>query len=289
MTAAALRPRPIANDSLTLAIAVAVGLHVAIIGLVHFEVLGQRPDNVPSSLDVILVEWATETPPDEADFLAQVSQRGGGVSQDLQRPAETMPAGEPEPALEPEPMQEQAEAEATEISPSELLAFEAPAAPLPLPDLSEEAQSDRTDSQELVRQSLAMARTAPDRFAEAQDFPERPRRRFVSANTREHLYASYMRAWVAKVERVGNLNYPEQARRMNLEGSLVLSVDVLPDGSVDQIRVLRSSGYDVLDEAAVRIVRLSSPFAPLSEEIRAEVDILTITRTWQFSSRSGLR
>ena len=69
-----------------------------------------------------------------------------------------------------------------------------------------------------------------------------------------------MRSWVAKVERVGNLNYPEQARRMNLDGALVLSVDLLADGSVEQIRVLRSSGYDILDEAAVRIVRLSSPF-----------------------------
>ncbi len=289
MTTSLARPRPIASDSLTLAIAVAIGLHVAIIGLVHFDVLSQRPDSVPASLDVILVEWATETPPEEADFLAQVSQRGGGDSPDLQRPAEQIPAGEPEPLIEPEPVQEQAESDVTESSPSELLAFEDTTDELPIPEQLEEASSDRRDSQELIRQSLAMARTAPDRMAEAQDFPERPRRRFVSANTREHLYASYMRAWVAKVERVGNLNYPEQARRMNLEGSLVLSVDVLADGSVDQIRVLRSSGYDVLDEAAVRIVRLSSPFAPLSEEIRAEVDILTITRTWQFSSRSGLR
>ncbi len=283
------RARPVASDSLVLAVAVAVGLHAAIIGLVHFEVLGQRPDNVPASLDVILVEWASETPPEEADFLAQVSQRGGGASPDLQRPAETVPAGEPEPAIEPEPVQEPSDAQQTEASPSELLAYQEPIEALPLPERIDQASQDQTDSRELIRQSLAMARTAPDRFAETQDFPERPRRRFVSANTQEHLYASYMRSWVAKVERVGNLNYPDQARRMNLEGSLVLSVDVLADGSVDQIRVLRSSGYDVLDEAAVRIVRLSSPFAPLSEEIRAEVDILTITRTWQFSSRSGLR
>ncbi|MCC5864849.1 MAG: energy transducer TonB [Wenzhouxiangella sp.] len=285
----AARSRPTGNDSLTLAVAVALGLHAAIIGLVHFEVLGTRPDEIPSSLDVILVEWATETPPEEADFLAQVSQRGGGESQDLRRPAEPMPAGEPDTAVEPEPVQQPAEAAVTEHTPSELLAFDEPVDSLPLPERVEQASIDRVDSRELIRQSLAMARTAPDRLTDAQDFPERPRRRFVSANTREHLYASYMRSWVAKVERVGNLNYPEQARRMNLEGSLVLSVDILADGSVDQIRVLRSSGYDVLDEAAVRIVRLSSPFAPLPDDIRAEVDILTITRTWQFSSRSGLR
>jgi len=150
------------------------------------------------------------------------------------------------------------------------------------------ARLDSTDSQELIEQSLAVARASPNRFSEAQDFPERRRRKFISANTREHLYASYMRSWVAKVERVGNLNYPEQARRMNLDGALVLSVDILVDGSVEQIRVLRSSGYDILDEAAVRIVRLSSPFSPLPAEITREVDVLTVTRTWQFSSQSGL-
>src|SRR5699024_4318441 len=91
------------------------------------------------------------------------------------------------------------------------------------------------------------------------------------------------------VERVGNMNYPEQARRQGLAGALVLSVDVLKDGSVNQIRLLKSSGYDVLDEAAIRIVRLSAPFAPLPEEIRREYDVLTITRTWQFSSSGVLR
>ena len=277
-----------AGDSLTMAIAVAIGLHVGVIGLVHFDVLVDRPDSVPASLDVILVEWATDEPPDEADFLAQVTQRGAGESPDLDRPAEPVPAGEVLPEVEPEPEVVDAEVPEAEIAPTELIATEALDADLLVDREPDDAPTDRIDARELRQQSLAMARSSPDRFARAQDFPERQRRKFISANTREHLYASYMRAWVAKVERVGNLNYPDQARRMNLAGSLVLSVDVLADGSVDQIRVLRSSGYDILDEAAVRIVRLSAPFAPLSPEIREEVDVLTITRTWQFSSRSGM-
>ena len=276
------------GDTLTMAIAVAIGLHVGVIGLVHFDVLVDRPDSVPTSLDVILVEWATDEAPEEADFLAQVTQRGAGESPDLDRPAEPVPAGEELPEVEPEPEVVQAEEAEVEVAPTELIATQALEADLLVDSDPDDAPTDRIDARELRQQSLAMARSSPDQFAHAQDFPERQRRKFISANTREHTYASYMRAWVAKVERVGNLNYPEQARRMNLAGSLVLSVDVLADGSVDQIRVLRSSGYDILDEAAVRIVRLSAPFAPLSPEIREEVDILTITRTWQFSSRSGL-
>lgn len=276
------------GESLALALGVAVSAHAALIGLVHFDVLSGRPDSVPSALDVILVDWATEEAPEEADFLAQVAQRGAGESPDLKRPSEPMIAGEPVADVAPEPVQQDSETQETERSPAPILAREAEPDILPVPQSVDTARDDQLDSRELIEQSLAMARAAPDRFERAQDFPDRPRRKFISANTHEHLYAGYMRSWVSKVERVGNLNYPDQARRMSLAGSLVLSVDVLTDGSVEQIRVLNSSGYDILDEAAVRIVRLSSPFAPLPPEIAADVDILTITRTWQFSSRSGL-
>jgi protein TonB len=278
------------SDSLALAVAVAISLHAAVIGLVHFDVFGDRPDSVPASLDVILVEWATEEAPDEADFLAQVTQRGGGESPDLKRPAEPMPAGEAVPELEPEPAKEVAETPDALISPADLIALDNVLDELPVAPVSEEARIDRTDSRQLIEQSLAVARAAPDRFADAQDFPERPRKKIVSANTREYGYAAYVRNWVAKVERVGNYNYPEQVRRMNIQGNLELSVDVLADGSVEQIRVLRSSGYDILDEAAIRIVRLSSPFSPFPPEIADEVDVLTINRVWQFTSRgAGLR
>ena len=277
------------GDTLAMAIALALGLHAAVIGLVHFDVLTGRPDSVPTSLDVILVEWATEEAPDEADFLAQATQRGGGESPEIDRPAEPLPFS----ADEPEHMVEQQQIESAPVdepeSQPELAHVEAPDELVSPVEKVEFEEVPTLDATQIVDASMAMARVSSDRLAEARDFPERPRRKFISANTREHLYAGYMRSWVAKVERVGNMNYPEQARRQNLAGSLVLSVDVLEDGSVEQIRVLRSSGHDVLDEAAIRIVRLSAPFSPLPEDIREEADVLTITRTWQFSSSGRLQ
>lgn len=276
------------SDSLTMAIAVAAGLHVAVIGLVHFDFLVGRIDALAPSLDVILVDWATEEVPDQADFLAQVSQLGGGDSPDVGVPDEPLPPDQE--SLEPELPQEQAMAERSEPLPEELISADPLHDPLPLePDPTETSDPEPRDSRELIEQSLAMARVVPDRLSDAQDFRQQPRRKFISASTREHLYASYMSAWIAKIERIGNMNYPELARRQNIEGALILSVDIVPDGSVEHIRILRSSGHDVLDEAAIRIVRLSAPFAPLPEEITEQVDILTITRTWQFSSSSGLR
>lgn len=277
------------SDSVAIAVAVAVGLHAAVIGLVHFEFLGRKPDSVPSSLDVVLVDWATEAPPDEADFLAQATQRGGGTAEEIERPAEPA-ATSPEEAMAP--VEQEAADAARREQPDqvdEVVQVESTDAASPVTEETEQDPDVEISTSEILEQTRSMARASTERFSEALDYPERPRRKFVSANTREHLYAGYMRSWVSKVERVGNLNYPENARRQNLAGALVLSVDVLEDGSVGRIRVLRSSGHDVLDEAAVRIVRLSSPFAPLPEDIRREVDVLTITRTWQFSSAGVLR
>lgn len=98
-----------------------------------------------------------------------------------------------------------------------------------------------------------------------------------------------MEAWRAKVERVGNLNYPDAARKQNLSGSLILDVALNADGSINQITVRRSSRQKILDDAAIRIVELASPFAPFPEQIRKGTDILHITRTWQFLNKRGFR
>jgi len=98
-----------------------------------------------------------------------------------------------------------------------------------------------------------------------------------------------MEAWRAKVERVGNLNYPEAARRNKLTGSLILDVALNADGTVHQINVLRTSGSKVLDDAAIRIVELSAPFAPFPDNIKSEIDIMHITRTWQFLNNYRFR
>ena len=115
-------------------------------------------------------------------------------------------------------------------------------------------------------------------------YEERPRRKWITARTREHAYAAYMEAWRRKVERIGNLHYPQEARRLGLSGNLSLDVALNADGSVADIFLRRSSGERVLDEAALRIVELAAPFAEFPPSIHREVDILHVERTWQFSS-----
>lgn len=118
---------------------------------------------------------------------------------------------------------------------------------------------------------------------------KRPRRKFISATTKEYKYAAYMEAWRSKVERVGNLNYPDQARKQNLSGSLVLDVALNHDGSINEITIRRSSGEKILDGAAIRIVELAAPYAPFPQHIKDETDILHIMRTWQFINNKGFK
>jgi len=134
----------------------------------------------------------------------------------------------------------------------------------------------------LMTNSLKIASLSAQIRRKLQAKAERPRRKFISASTKEYKYAYYMEAWRAKVERVGNLNYPDAARKDKLSGSLILDVALNKDGSINQITVRRSSGYQILDDAALRIVKLAAPYSPFPDHIREETDILHITRTWQF-------
>jgi protein TonB len=140
------------------------------------------------------------------------------------------------------------------------------------------------DAATLVRRSLAMASLSAEVNQSLKTYSKRPRTKWVSASTRESKYAAYMEAWRAKVERIGNLNFPDEARRKNLSGSLLMMVAIKADGSIQDIKVRRSSGHRVLDDAARHIVSLSAPFARFTKAIKKDVDILYIERTWQFSA-----
>tara|TARA_B110000444_G_scaffold258859_1_gene300952 strand:+ start:943 stop:1758 length:816 start_codon:yes stop_codon:yes gene_type:complete len=137
-------------------------------------------------------------------------------------------------------------------------------------------------AKQLINRSLAMANL----HGEIQDSLKRRdsevRHKYISANTKEHNYAAYMEAWRAKVERIGNMNYPNRAREKGLSGSLLLDVAIRSDGSVKEIIIRRSSGHDLLDSGAVKIVKLAAPFAPFPDRIKDEVDILHVTRNWKF-------
>lgn len=280
-----IQAQNLVNDRLTMSFMLAVGLHVVVLVFLGFQFAMDRRDAPPDTLDVVLVNWRSEAEPEEAEFLAQATQVGGGETAERARPASAVSGLTPnleegEALLEteaaaPAPSQEEIEVvstdDAAERAPTEVTREEVPETP-------------PVTAAELLLQSQQMARMEPELSRAETPESRQPRREFISANTRQFEYASYMRAWVAKVERVGNLNYPEQTR--GLAGDLLLTVGVRADGTVESIDLRRSSGVPELDEAAMRIVRLAAPYAPLPEHIAERVDVLHITRTWRFSTGS---
>ena len=120
------------------------------------------------------------------------------------------------------------------------------------------------------------------------NFEKQPRRKYIGARTKEYKYALYAEAWRQKVETLGNMNYPEEAREKKFSGQLRMTVSLKPDGRIDNIEINQSSGFKILDDAAKKIVELGAPYATFPEDIRKEVDILSITRTWTFTKDDTL-
>lgn len=281
-------PRIGPGDRLGATLALALILHAAVILGIGFAL--DEPAPVATTLDVILVETKTDTPPDKADFLAQASQAGGGDHDEAQRPREqtTSPVPTETDGVAPQPMRPQAPPPQPQPEQRLLTATQSDTR-LPRPeDTPPRPEDPLPTGRELMQQALELARMAAEIDQRQQMYARRPNRKFVTAATREYEYAAYLRSWVARVERVGNLNYPDEARRRQLSGNLVMTVAVRRDGSIEDITIVSPSGHRMLDEAAMRIVRLAEPFPPLPQT-EENVDILHITRTWQFLPGGTLR
>ncbi|HSD60073.1 MAG TPA: TonB family protein, partial [Burkholderiales bacterium] len=141
---------------------------------------------------------------------------------------------------------------------------------------------------DVLARSLEIARLQAQIDKDWDSYQKRPRRTFVGARAQSYQLAQYVEDWRSKVERVGTLNYPEAARQQKLFGNLQLTVAIKADGSVEKVEIERSSGKKILDQAALRILDLAGPFAPLPPEVRKTTDILHITRTWTFTRSDQL-
>ena len=141
---------------------------------------------------------------------------------------------------------------------------------------------------DLASSALAIARIEGQISRQLDEYNQRPRKKFIGARVEEYRFAQYVEDWRQKIERVGNLNYPEAAKG-RLYGSLVLTVIIKANGDLDRVEVNRSSGQRLLDDAARRIVQMAAPYAAFPEAIRRDTDVLEITRTWTFTNADRLR
>ena len=283
------------SDRLGMTLFFALAFHAILILGVSFDLADD--DFMPplTTMEITLVHNRSDEAPEDADYLAQSNQLGGGNVEEKTR--DQSPFSNPSPTQDDgfAPASEQAIVPAArqpeqvqqEIMTANQATEKTLSKPLkdPLPDLAQPL----TAAQLLERSRQKIARMSAEIKRMKKTFQVTPRRTYVrGANAREYRFASYLDAWRAKVERFGNLNYPEEALRQKIDGSLLLDVAINPDGSINHMKVIQSSGHKVLDDAAQRIVRLAAPFPPLSKEILKDTDVLHIPRVWYFKSGSGL-
>jgi len=266
------------------AIAISVLLHAVLLA-VHFrypDALRWKSTNQP--LEVVLVNARTKERPAKADALAQANLDRGGNTDQPRRAKTPLPVTRPH-----NPGRDLAQAQRRvrrlEEQQRRLLAKATESRLAVAPETEHKAPAEQPKPQisgrDLADLSLAAMQLQAQIDRRIEEYQKRPRKKFIGARATEYRFAQYEEDWRQKIERIGTLNYPAEARG-KLYGDLRLTVTIRPDGSVQSVDLDRSSGLKVLDAAAFKIVRMASPFAPFPPDIRKDTDLLVITRTWFF-------
>lgn len=274
------------SRSFSLALALSIVLHAAVLSI-HFKLPEIVFDKVASqALDVVLVNSKTRAKPVKPDVLAQANLDGGGNTDENRRAKTPLPVlKETDTGTDTRrAAQRVQELEAQQLRMMTQLQAAKSVVPVEQPKAAaaNEAPQPQVSGQDLASSALALARMEAQISRQIEEYNKRPRKAFIGSRAQEYRFAQYVEDWRLKVERIGNLNYPDGARG-KIYGSLVLSVSIKSDGSLSGVEVQRSSGHQILDRAAERIVKMGSPYADFPANIRRDTDILVITRTWTFA------
>lgn len=258
------------------------------VGFTYFEELNSEP-----ALEITMAQYRSEIAPEDADFLAQENQIGSGVLDEAAAPStpfesdfnadninEVLPV--PEAPNIVNDLQQQDTAVITALQDDDSIAQQLEL----LEPEDEQPVADEVAPDEL---SLAIASLQAQLDLKRQTYARRPRKYTISsASTKKSHDALYLDNWRRRIEAVGNINYPDEARRMQMYGNVRMLVALQPTGRINEVRILQSSGHTVLDQAALNIVNLAAPFEPFPDELRAEADILEIIRTFRFHEGNSL-
>ncbi len=270
------------------ALAASLALH-AIFLSVHFSLPDRIARVAQNTLEVVLVNAKSARKPVKAQAKAQANLDGGGNTDEDRRAKTPLPSSrkvQPGDSL----VEAQRRVQALEAQQQQLLTRAKSSKTIQAEARPSEAQPEQADVRgvDLAQSAMAIARMEAQIERQVEEYNKRPRKKEFSPRTAEAVEAMYVESWRQKVERVGNLNYPEAAKG-RLYGSLVLYVEIRADGGIERVEVARSSGHKVLDDAAMRIVKLAAPYGAFPPEMKKSMDILMLARTWVFTKGNELQ
>ena len=282
---------PQSQRNFTLAVAASLLFH-AILLSIHFRLPEALLRNTENALDVVLVNSKHAHKPKNAQVYAQTNLDGGGESEQNQRATTPLPPSlstrEGNDIIETQRRVAQLEAEQKRIMTrlkAEALQRTAQKQEKPLPPRPESVPLSGLD---IANRALAIARLEAQIDRQTNKYNNRPHKKWIGTRAEEYRFAQYVEDWRQKIERIGNLNYPEAAKG-RWYGSLTMTVTILSDGQLKDVEINHSSGVPLLDEAARRIVRMAAPFAAFPDNIKRDTDIIEITRKWAFTREDQLK
>ena len=268
------------KDPLAIGFAISLFLHLGLM-MVRFA----PPDPIrfipsESQLEVVLVNAKTKDAPVAPDVLAQVNMEGGG-DRDSGRARSPLPAeskAEDGEAL----AAQQARVRQLEEQQRQLLAMAQGSDPAPQapPTPREDAVAEEPNAEETKAQ-IARLQAQIDR--QIVDYNKRPRRLTYGVNAVGVNYARYVDAWADTIERIGTERFPKEARG-RMYDSLIITVEIDRFGNVVDVLVNKKSRYEALNRVIKQIVYAGAPYAPFTDEMRKDGDILQIVRTWTFTN-----
>jgi periplasmic protein TonB len=269
------------------ALVLSVLVHAGLMFGIAFKMPLKPSVDDKQGLEVVLVNAKSRVVPPAPDALAQHNLDGGGDTEQKRRPRTPLPVvRDQKPDAEVELAMrrvEELEREARELMTQTMPAPPVETAPAQQSAVAQPEAPARPSATEIIQRSFEIARLEGQIARDMDIHQQRPRRKFIGARTQEYRFARYIEDWRQKIQRIGDLNYPQAARDQRLVGSLVVTVAIRADGSVERVEVNRPSGQRVLDDAARHIVELAAPFGAFPPDIAKDTDVLHITRTWTFT------
>lgn len=264
----------------------AIGISLAVHGLLlalHFNFPDASREIREKAMDIILVNAKSASRPVSPQALAQANLDGGGNTDENRRATTPLPATQQK--VEGSDLEQmQRRVQELEARQQQMLAQAKNLRTAPLTrDGQDQPQPSVLSGLDLAEAARAQARLQSEISKSIDEYNQRPRKKDIGARTEAYMFAQYLEDWRLKVERIGNLNFPKAARG-KAYGAVTVWVELKPDGSLHRVEVARSSGKQILDDAALRIVKLGSPYGPFSVQAAKGADLLTFARTISFTT-----
>ena len=269
------------HDKIIFSLFIASCVHVLVLFGLNITIPENRNSQV--ALDITLVTHKSEKELKTADFLAAQDQAGSGTEtkQEMLTQLDHLPEI---PSLRQDSNQLPKLSKKQKQQKPDKKLLTSKNTPLKHPDAQSNLSENKINRDSPTESSQLIAKLEASLANKQQEYAKLPRiKRYTSVQAKKSVDAQYVYHWVKKIETLGTINYPEEARRYKIYGKLRLVVALNANGTINEVNIMESSGIKILDEAAVKIVYLAAPYAPFPQELKAEADIIEIIRTWYFT------